>query len=99
MAVDLDFISWGQATVLLTIIFTIVTSTGYLTRLIDRKLNIIDYEKKHQELKTDVIKHSIRISLLEERYNNVTKILEKNGFKDHNVIRKDHHKDPHIQGH
>jgi hypothetical protein len=83
-----EFLSWGQLTVLLTILFTIITSTGYLTRLIDRKVSYKDYESRHVVLQERVSKLEVRTSLLEERYNRVMQTLEKNGFSTH--VKKYH---------
>lgn len=82
VAAGSEFISWGQLVVLATMLFSIITSTGWLTRQIDRKLNIVDFEKRYNETRIMTQKHEIRISLLEERYNNVVRILERNGIKD-----------------
>lgn len=80
VAGPVEFFSWAQLSILITIISAIAISTGFLTRNIDRKLNIVDYEKKHYDIQSMTNKHEIRLSLLEERYNRIIKILEKNGL-------------------
>lgn len=76
----METFTWQQLAIIATIIFSIASSTGYLTRLVDKKLNIVDYEKRHENLRGLTNDLLIRISLLEERYNNVKRVLDKNGF-------------------
>ncbi len=74
--------TWPQLSILLTIILGIISSTGYLTRIIDRKMNTIDYETKHALLKEKVDKLELKNVLLEERYKVMKEALKKNGYKD-----------------
>jgi hypothetical protein len=75
------FISWGQLTTLFTTIVAIVGSTSYLTRQLDRKLNIHDYEVKHTPLLDRISKLEVRMSLVEERYNVIRDALRRNGIR------------------
>ena len=78
-----DPFTWNQISVLITVVGSVIGGVLYVTRNLDKKLNIHEYEKRHQVLRDEVGAMNLRLSILEERHRKMVYVLEKNGIKEH----------------
>lgn len=66
----------------MTLLASVIGGAIYLSRSIDKKVSIQDYERKHQILRDEVGQINLRLTRLEERHRRMVDVLHKNGIKE-----------------